>query len=85
MKQFKNDLMKSNKSELEELLFEKMQESYMAKMKELPSPPPGYFYKPTDYDIKHVGEEYIITTQLELKPIIDNHGNYEMRNTEHSQ
>ena len=59
------------KDELKRIIYEKMRESYEAKLRELPPPPAGFCYFPDDYEITREGENYVIDVQLVLKPIID--------------
>ena len=55
---------------VEELIYQQMSKSYEEKMKELPPPPAGYWYKPTLKDARLEGENYIVDMELHLAPII---------------
>ena len=55
---------------MEETIFRQMRESYEAKLRELPPPPPGYFYGITDYAIRQEEDKYIIDAEITLQPII---------------
>lgn len=57
---------------LEEEIYKRMSASFEEKLKTLPTPPPGYYYCPSDnFNIRREGEEYIIDCEIELKPIVE--------------
>ena len=55
---------------ISEQIYQMMRESYEAKIRELPPPPPGFFYGISDYSIRKDGGNYIIDAELTLQPII---------------
>ena len=59
-------------SNLNEFILAQMKTSFEAKLATLPPPPAGYYYSPDKItDIRKEGENYIIETEIVLKPIIE--------------
>lgn len=55
---------------IEEIIFERMRKSYAEKMRELPPPPPGYWYRPECTDARKEGDNYVVDMTLTLEPIV---------------
>ncbi len=60
----------AKKSFFENGIFEKALASYQEKLKELPSPPPGYYYAPKMGEIRYKDGQYICEGTISLEPII---------------
>ena len=59
------------KYELSEIIYQSLTTSFEEKLKTLPPPPEGYYYFPDNPRCHLEGDEYIITMDIILKPIID--------------
>lgn len=55
---------------LEAMIYHSLMESFKQKLRELPPPPPGYYYFPEFNHAELKNGEYIITSDIILKPII---------------
>lgn len=57
---------------IEQTIIEQALRAFNEKVASLPTPPPGYYYAPSDnFDIRHEGEKYYIDGGIVLKPIIE--------------
>ena len=58
-------------SEVEKTIYAELTNAYEAKMRELPPPPDGYYYRPELKRTEVQGENHVITVELTLekKPV----------------
>ena len=59
-----------DESILEQTIYQSLSESFREKLRELPPPPAGYYYRPVLKSAEIKNGEYIITSDIVLRPII---------------
>lgn len=55
---------------LEQTIYQSLLASFREKLRELPPPPAGYYYYPELKSTEFKNGEYIITSDIVLKPIV---------------
>ena len=56
----------------EDQLLDAMYASFLERIKELPTPPPGYFYAPEIVEIRQENGHFVIDANIVCRPIIMN-------------
>lgn len=59
---------------IEEIIFESMLKSYREKLRELPPPLPGYWYKPEVVACHVEGGKYVMDMTITMEPIMEELG-----------
>lgn len=59
-----------DESLLEQTIYNALSESFREKLRELPPPPEGYYYRPVLKSAEFKNGEYTITSDIVLQPII---------------
>lgn len=59
-----------DESLLEQTIYQSLSEAFREKLRELPPPPAGYYYRPEFKSAEFKNGEYTITSDIVLKPII---------------
>lgn len=59
-----------DESLLEQTIYQSLSESFREKLRELPPPPAGYYYRPVLKSAEFKNGEYIITSDIVLQRII---------------
>ncbi len=52
-------------------IIESFVRSINAEVEKLPTPPPGYYYAPVDFQFKREGDNYTVEGEIGLRPIIE--------------
>ena len=52
-------------------IIESFVRSFNAEVEKLPTPPPGYYYAPVDFQFKREGDNYTVEGEIGLRPIIE--------------